>query len=283
MNPIKPIASFVFIGFAFILFIVTVFLYYSYPEAEAQLGALIYPNNLILDESWRFISSCFLPLDWAEFFNIVFFFMFIVFFEGVVGWRRFIPIYLLSGVGTALIVFSLLPAVAPFAPPFALPGLSTCCMGALGATLGLVFQTWTDDKTKALKWLSKGALVLYSFQLFDDYLTQPDLLLSHTIAPVLGLALFMAQDLFSRQGRKHWRAKIGFLVGFSLISALLFIAGFGKTREYWDSPKAMISGAKICEALKNEACTAHYYLESAKKEILRLNVKSDYVIVWESV
>jgi len=138
-------------------------------------------------------------------------------------------------------------------------------MGVFGAILGLVFQTWTDDKTKALKWLGKGALILYSFQLFDDYLTQPALLPSHIIAPVLGLALFTAQDLLSAQGRQHCRSKLGFLVGFSLISALLFIAGFGKALEYWDSPKAMISGAKICEALKNEACTAHWYLEGAKE------------------
>gem|GEM_PF-2561457 len=121
MHPIMPIASFVLIGFVFILFIVATFFYSSLPEAETQLGALIHPDTLISSESWRFISSCFLPLDWAELIDVVFFFMFIAFFEGIVGWRRFVPIYLLSGVGSALIVFSLLPGIAPFAPPLLCP------------------------------------------------------------------------------------------------------------------------------------------------------------------
>ncbi len=142
----------------------------SNPEVLYRLGAL-YPPAVRAGEWWRMPASLFLhfgPLHLAM--NMLALWLLGPFVEFALGLRRFLLVYLLSGLGAAGVVMEF--ASGPNGEQL-MVGASGCIMGLVGATGALMLRGWLRDKALAARRRLMVVLLIVAMQIaFDSFVPQ---------------------------------------------------------------------------------------------------------------
>jgi membrane associated rhomboid family serine protease len=256
--------------FSILFFAVNLYLYFAvcdshrpFPQREIQFGALIYPFNL--HESWRFLTACFLQVTWPHFFLNMLCFIYAAWLERGIGQRRFVTLYLVSGIGAYALFVLIVQLFFPDMPPFLTYGASTSLMGVLGGIMGHAFKTWHEDDILAAKMLMIFALILWITQFVSDYFTLPGSIFLHFLGFILGFIFIVSPNLFSKQGRQNLKAKALYLGVFSVVMSTAFVLALAKEKEFSESANVLYIGGKLCFALGKKKDAIHWYLLAAKK------------------
>ena len=110
------------------------------------------------------------------------------FVEFALGWRRFLPLYLLSGLGAAGVVMGL--ASGPNGDQL-MVGASGCIMGLVGATGALMLRGWLREKALAARKRLMVVLLIVAMQIvFDSFVPQASMT-AHLSGAFIGFAATM--------------------------------------------------------------------------------------------
>jgi rhomboid protease GluP len=152
-------------------------------ETLYRLGAL-FPPAVRAGEWWRLIASLFLhfgPLHIAM--NMLGMWVLGPFVEFALGFRRFVYVYLLTGIGSMWVVMHLGP------PRQMTVGASGCIMGLVGATGALMLRGWLRERALAAKrrLIAVSTIVLMQ-TIFDSMVPQVSMT-GHLSGTVIGFAI----------------------------------------------------------------------------------------------
>lgn len=137
-------------------------------ETLYRLGAL-WPAAVLEGEWWRLGAALFLHYGWIHLL-LNGFGLYILgrAVEAVLGWRRFLAIYLVSGLGSGLLIVVL--TAARLLPRFAIYlGASGCIMGLIGASAVIAFRYWRKGIANAAMLVNIAVVV--GAQIAFDVLT----------------------------------------------------------------------------------------------------------------
>ena len=162
------------------------------PETLYRLGALYVPA-VLAGEWWRLLAAMF--LHWGPlhlFMNMLALAMLGPMVEFALGWRRFLLLYLLTGLGSMAVVLALTATVRE---PGLLVGASGAIMGLIGATGALLLRGWRRDKARAARRRLGGVLVIVLVQSTFDTVVPQVSMTAHLSGVALGfLVAFALRD-----------------------------------------------------------------------------------------
>jgi rhomboid protease GluP len=174
----------------------------TYAGGSTKLGVLyhlgaLYPPAVRAGEWWRLIASTFLHLG-ALHLAMNMFGLWILgpFAEFALGFRRFVLVYLLAGVGSMATVL----AFSSGAKDTALTvGASGCVMGLVGVWGATTLRGWVREKASAAKRRLVAVLLLVSLQVLFDSLIPQVSMTAHLSGALIGFAAAMLlRDRLSR-------------------------------------------------------------------------------------
>jgi rhomboid protease GluP len=160
----------------------------SNPETLYRLGALFAPA-VRAGEWWRLAASLFLhfgPLHLAM--NMLALWVLGPFVEFALGFRRFLLVYLLAGVGSMGVVMGF--ASGPNGEQLTV-GASGCIMGLVGATGALMLRGWLREKALAARKRLLAALLIVAMQSVFDSLVPNVSMTAHLSGAFIGFAATM--------------------------------------------------------------------------------------------
>lgn len=162
-----------------------------------RLGALV-PENVLLGEWWRLLSSIFLHYGGVHLVaNMLGLYVLGVLVETILGSGRFLLLYFFSGLGSMLTIAVL--AVLLSVPDLIGVGASGAIMGLLGAMAAILLKGWRQDKAKVAAKRLRLILLIVGLQVISDVFTPQVSLVGHASGLVLGFVagslLFNLQDL----------------------------------------------------------------------------------------
>jgi rhomboid protease GluP len=165
-----------------------------------QLGAL-FPPAVRAGQWWRLISSTFLHLG-ALHLAMNMFGLWILgpFAEFALGFRRFVLVYLLAGVGSMATVLAFSSGARDTALTV---GASGCVMGLVGVWGALTLRGWVREKASAAKRRLMAVLLIVSLQVLFDSLIPQVSMTAHLSGAIIGFAATtLLRDRLSRPQRQ---------------------------------------------------------------------------------
>ncbi len=150
-----------------------------------QLGGL-FPPAVRDGEWWRLVASLFLhfgPLHLAM--NMLGLWLLGPFLEFALGFRRFVLVYLLAGIGSMATVMALSSRLDAEALTV---GASGCVMGLVGATGLLMLRGWLREKALAARRRLALMLLIVSMQTLFDFAIPQVSMTAHLSGAVIGFA-----------------------------------------------------------------------------------------------
>lgn len=151
-----------------------------------RLGA-VFPPAVRAGEWWRLLSALFLHFGWLHLMmNMLALWLLGPFIELALGLRRFLLIYLATGISSMVIVFKLSSGAADQELTV---GASGCIMGLVGATGAIMLRGWRREKAlTAKKRLGAMILVVLTQTMFDSMVPQVSMT-AHLSGVVIGFLL----------------------------------------------------------------------------------------------
>jgi len=107
------------------------------------------------------------------------------FVEFALGFRRFMFVYLLAGVGSMATVMAMSSLTGA---QYLTVGASGCIMGLVGATGALMLRGWVREKAHAAKRRLFLMLLIVSMQTFFDFVVPNVSMTAHLSGVVIGFA-----------------------------------------------------------------------------------------------
>ena len=176
-------------------------------ETLYPLGAL-FPPAVRAGESWRLVASLFLhlgPLHLAM--NMVALWVLGPFIEFALGFRKFLFVYLLAGIGSMAVVMAF--ASGPTGEQMTV-GASGSIMGLVGATGALMLRGWMREKALSARRRLAGVLIIVATQTIFDALVPQVSMTAHLSGAVIGfLATLILRDRLKTFGVKREPGEIG--------------------------------------------------------------------------
>ena len=153
-----------------------------------RLGAL-FPPAVRAGEWWRLIMATFLHFGALHLtMNMLGLWFLGPFVEFALGFRRFLLVYLLAGVGSMATVM----AISSGANAESLTvGASGCVMGLVGATGSLMLRSWLRENALAAKRRLGLMLLIVSMQVLFDSVTPHVSMTAHLSGAIIGFAAVM--------------------------------------------------------------------------------------------
>lgn len=158
-------------------------------DALFELGAL-FPPAVVEGEWWRIGAALFLhygPLHLLM--NMLALAVLGPFLEFALGRRRFLSLYLLTGIGSMLFVCAF--ASGPDGEQLTV-GASGCVMGLVGATGALMLRGWRREKAQIARRRLSIVVIIVASQTFFDAIIPQVSMAGHLSGAVLGFALGLA-------------------------------------------------------------------------------------------
>lgn len=172
----------------------------SNPETLYRLGALV-PAAVRAGESWRLAASLFLhfgPLHLAM--NMIALWLLGPFVEFALGFRKFLLVYLLAGIGSMALVMAF--ASGPMGEQMTV-GASGCIMGLVGATGGLMLRGWMREKAASARRRLAGLLLVIVMQTSFDALVPQVSMTAHLSGALIGfVATLVLRNRLEKSRRK---------------------------------------------------------------------------------
>ncbi len=158
-----------------------------------RLGALKY--SLLMDgQWWRMFAALFLHYGWPHIIMNMFALWTIgPFAEYALGFRRFMIVYFLCGLGSMAVVVR-------FGTEF-IVGASGAIMGLVGATAALMLRGWLQAKADAARQRLTAVIMVLAMQTVFDALVPQISMTAHLSGAVIGFLLTMGL-------RNHLKAKL---------------------------------------------------------------------------
>lgn len=154
-------------------------------EVLYQLGAL-YPPAAREGEWWRLITALFLHFGTLHLaMNMFGLWLLGPFVEFALGFRRFVLVYLVAGIGSMAMVMTL---SSPTAAPTLVVGASGCVMGLVGATGALMLRGWLREKAHAAKRRLVLMLLIVLMQTLFDFVVPHVSMTAHLSGALIGFA-----------------------------------------------------------------------------------------------
>ncbi len=155
----------------------------SNPEALYRLGAL-YPPAVRAGEWWRLVTSLFLHFGALHLvMNMFAMWLLGPFAEFALGSRRFILVYLLTGIGSMGVVVMF--GSGPNGEQMTV-GASGCIMGIVGATGALMLRGWMREKALAAKRRLITILAIVAMQSTFDSMVPQVSMTAHLSGALIG-------------------------------------------------------------------------------------------------
>ncbi len=184
------------IGLNLIIFIVEILTGGSRnPYTLYRLGALV-PAAVEAGQWWRLFSSLFLHHGFIHLsLNMLALYILGPFVESVLGWRRYIFLYLVAGVGAGLVVVAL--AVLGLLPTNQLlVGASGGIMGLIGATGAIMLRGWRQEKARVASKRLIAVGLIVALQVILDLLVPQTSFTAHLAGAIIG---FLVAGLLPHQ------------------------------------------------------------------------------------
>ncbi len=166
----------------------------SNPETLYRMGALFAPA-VQSGEWWRLVASCFLHFGPLHLFmNMLALWFLGPPTENALGFRRFLYVYLLSGIGSMAVVMQF--ASGPDGERMTI-GASGSVMGLVGATAALMLRGWWRAKASSARKRLVAMVVIVALQSVFDFLVPQVSMTAHLSGAAIGFvaALFLRDRL----------------------------------------------------------------------------------------
>ena len=155
------------------------------PEALYRLGAL-YPPAVRAGEWWRLVAPLFLHFGALHLaMNMLALWLLGPFVEFAFGFRRFLLVYLLAGIGSMGVVMGF--AAGPNGKQL-MVGASGCIMGLVGATGALMLRGWLREKALAARKRLIAVFLIVAMQSAFDSLVPQVSMTAHLSGAFIGFA-----------------------------------------------------------------------------------------------
>ena len=136
---------------------------------------------------WRLVASLFLHFGMLHLsMNMLAMWVLGPFVELALGFRRFILVYLLAGIGSMVMVMAV--GSGPRGEQMTV-GASGCIMGLVGATGGLMLRGWLREKSRSARGRLLAMVMIVATQTMFDSLVPQVSMTGHLSGAMLGLAL----------------------------------------------------------------------------------------------
>ena len=162
------------------------------PETLYRLGAL-YPPSVRAGEWWRLVTSLFLHFGALHLaMNMLALWVLGPFMEFALGFRRFVTLYLIAGIGSMIVVT--LFSSGPNGEQMTV-GASGCIMGLVGATGALMLRAWRRDRALSAKRRLASMLLIVMMQSIFDSLVPQVSMTGHLSGALIGfVAALLLRD-----------------------------------------------------------------------------------------
>jgi rhomboid protease GluP len=158
------------------------------PATLYRLGAPS-SQSLGLAESWRLVASLFLHLGPVHLvLNLLALLAVGPFLERALGTRRYLTIYLSSGLLAALVVLEGSSVLTPERPTF-LVGASGCIMGLIGGTAAVLLRAWRTERAPPTSRRLRAIAVIVVLQVVFDLVIPQVSLATHLMGLVIGFVV----------------------------------------------------------------------------------------------
>jgi rhomboid protease GluP len=156
------------------------------PDALYRLGAL-YAPAVRAGEWWRLPASLFLHLGWLHLaMNLFALWILGPFVEFALGFRRYLMLYLLAGIGSMGAVLML---ASGSGGDQVTVGASGCVMGLVGATGALMARAWMTDKSLSARRRLVAVLMILVMQTLFDLVVPQVSMTAHLSGALIGFAV----------------------------------------------------------------------------------------------
>jgi rhomboid protease GluP len=158
-----------------------------------RLGALV-PEAVRQGEWWRLLSATFLHYGWLHVsLNMVGLYFLGAFVESALGVWRYLLSYLISGIGSMLVITLLAIAVGP--KEQIVVGASGAIMGMIGVMAAILLRGWRKEKSRLAARRLRTVLFIIGLQIVFDWTTPQVSGLGHMSGLILG---FFTGSLLSK-------------------------------------------------------------------------------------
>lgn len=158
----------------------------SNPESLYRLGAMFAPA-VRAGQWWRLGASLFLHWGWAHLvMNMFALWVLGPFVEFALGFRRFLVVYGLAGLGSMAVVLAF--ARGPKSEELVV-GASGCIMGLIGATGALMLRGWLRDRALIARRRLGAIVLVIGMQTVFDALVPQVSMTAHLSGVVIGFAV----------------------------------------------------------------------------------------------
>ena len=189
MGPGKglPKATYTVIALNLLFFAVEIFLGGSQNnQVLYRLGALV-PEVVWLGEWWRLLSATFLHFGATHLaMNMLGLYFLGTYVEFALGMRRFIAIYLASGVGSMLVTTLLTISMESETGVRLVVGASGAVMGLMGAIAAIFLQGWRQDKAPLARDRLRAIGGIVAIQMMFDLMNPQICFICHLSGMILG-------------------------------------------------------------------------------------------------
>jgi rhomboid protease GluP len=161
--------------------------------------SVLYPPAVMAGDWWRVITYHFLHLHWLHLLlNMVILYYFGSFVESILGKRRYLLLYLISGFGTGLIIiwFTILGFLPENDVYF---GASDSIMGLIGATIFIFWQMRERIKIPDMKRRLLIVSVFTVAQIITDIVTLQAISVVHVSGMIIGFVIVLSMKNQLRQ------------------------------------------------------------------------------------
>ena len=156
------------------------------PETLYRMGAL-YPPAVRAGEWWRLGTAMFLHFGALHLaMNMLALWWLGPFMESALGFRRFVAVYLIAGIGSMMVV--MLFSFGPNGEQI-LVGASGCIMGLVGATGALMLRGWRRDGAQSAKRRLASMLLIVMMQCIFDSVVPQVSMTAHLSGALIGFAI----------------------------------------------------------------------------------------------
>jgi rhomboid protease GluP len=168
-------------------------------EILYRLGALVPEAVWQGGEWWRLLTATFLHYGWLHLsLNMLGLYFLGGFVESALGIWRYLLAYLVSGVGSMLII-TLVAVVAPPQEPQIVVGASGAIMGMVGVMTAILLQGWRKERSRLAAKRLRAVLFIIGLQIVFDVFTPHVSGLGHLSGLILG---FLTASLLQLNWKK---------------------------------------------------------------------------------
>jgi len=158
------------------------------PEALYRLGGM-FPSAVRAGEWWRLMASLFLHFGVLHLaMNMLALWLLGPFVEYALGFRRFLLVYLLAGIGSMAVVMVF--ASGPDGEQLTV-GASGSIMGLVGATAALMLRGWLREKAQSARKRLIAAVLIVALQSIFDSLVPQVSMTAHLSGAIIGFTATM--------------------------------------------------------------------------------------------